>query len=41
MPMVASRSYDAIWSSHNLGHLYAHEVPLALAEDDRTPGDPE
>jgi SAM-dependent methyltransferase len=30
--LVASQSFDAIWSSHSLEHLYAHEVPLALAE---------
>lgn len=24
--------FDAVWSSHNLEHLYPHEVPLALAE---------
>jgi SAM-dependent methyltransferase len=29
---VADGSFDAIWSSHNVEHLYAHEVPLALAE---------
>jgi predicted SAM-dependent methyltransferase len=32
MPMVGTASIDAVWSSHNLEHLYAHEVPLALAE---------
>jgi hypothetical protein len=32
MPQVASASVDAVWSSHNLEHLYAHEVPRALAE---------
>jgi SAM-dependent methyltransferase len=26
------QGFDAIWSSHTLEHLYAHEVPLALAE---------
>ena len=26
------QSFDAIWSSHSLEHLYAHEVPLALSE---------
>jgi len=26
------QSFDAIWSSHTLEHLYAHEAPLALAE---------
>lgn len=29
---VSSSSVDAVWSSHNLEHLNAHEVPLALAE---------
>jgi SAM-dependent methyltransferase len=29
---VASASVDAVWSSHNLEHLFAHEVPRALAE---------
>lgn len=24
-------TFDAVWSSHNLEHLYAHEVPTALA----------
>ena len=24
---VASQTFDAIWSSHTLEHLYAHEVP--------------
>lgn len=28
----AGQSFDAIWSSHTLEHLYAHEVPIALAE---------
>lgn len=30
--LLPSRSFDAIWSSHSLEHLHAHEVPLALAE---------
>jgi len=30
--VVTDASFDAIWSSHNLEHLYAHEVPVALAE---------
>ena len=30
--LCATRSFDAIWSSHTLEHLYAHEVPSALAE---------
>ncbi len=32
MSAVASESVDAIFSSHNIEHLYAHEVPVALAE---------
>lgn len=29
---VTSESVDAVYSSHNIEHLYPHEVPLALAE---------
>ena len=32
MPTVPSNSVDAVYSSHNLEHLFAHEVPQALAE---------
>lgn len=32
MNAIASESVDAIYSSHNIEHLYAHEVPLALQE---------
>lgn len=32
MSVVAEGSVDAVWSSHNIEHLFAHEVPLALAE---------
>lgn len=32
MAVVADGSVDAVWSSHNIEHLFAHEVPLALAE---------
>ncbi len=32
MATVASGSVDAIVSSHNIEHLYPHEVPMALAE---------
>lgn len=32
MPVVQDNSVDAIWSSHNIEHLYWHEVPLALRE---------
>jgi hypothetical protein len=29
---VADASVDALYSSHNIEHLYPHEVPVALAE---------
>jgi predicted SAM-dependent methyltransferase len=32
MSSVASEFVDAIFSSHNIEHLYPHEVPMALAE---------
>jgi SAM-dependent methyltransferase len=32
MPAVPSNSMDGIWSSHNIEHLYAHDVPRALKE---------
>jgi predicted SAM-dependent methyltransferase len=32
MSAVASESVDAIFSSHNIEHLYPHEVPVALQE---------
>jgi len=32
MSAVQSGSMDAIFSSHNIEHLYVHEIPLALAE---------
>jgi len=32
MAEVADGSMDALYSSHNVEHLYAHEVPLAFAE---------
>lgn len=32
MSAVPSESVDAVFSSHNIEHLYAHEVPIALAE---------
>ena len=32
MTPVPTGSMDAVWSSHNVEHLYPHEVPLALAE---------
>lgn len=32
MRMVESGQVDAVFSSHNIEHLYPHEVPVALAE---------
>ena len=32
MSAVKTGSMDAVFSSHNIEHLYPHEVPLALAE---------
>ncbi|MBI2749224.1 MAG: methyltransferase domain-containing protein [Burkholderiales bacterium] len=32
MAVVPDVSVDAIYSSHNIEHLYAHEVPVAFAE---------
>lgn len=32
MGSVATASVDALYSSHNIEHLYAHEVPVALGE---------
>ncbi|TCZ52282.1 class I SAM-dependent methyltransferase [Roseicella aquatilis] len=32
MAAVESGSVQAVWSSHNLEHLYWHEVPVALRE---------
>ena len=32
MAAVGNGAVDAVWSSHNIDHLYPHEVPLAFAE---------
>lgn len=32
MSQVQGASVDALFSSHNIEHLYPHEVPVALAE---------
>src|SRR3954471_5234183 len=32
MAVLRPGIFDAVWSSHNLEHLYPHEVPLALTE---------
>jgi SAM-dependent methyltransferase len=30
LSVVESESVDAVWSSHNLEHVFAHEVPVVL-----------
>lgn len=35
MSSIESNSFDAVYSSHNIEHLFAHEVPLALNEMSR------
>ena len=35
MSQVGSGSMDAIFSSHNIEHIFPHEVPVALAEFNR------
>jgi SAM-dependent methyltransferase len=35
MSLVDSSSVDAIFSSHNIEHIYAHEVPIALKHFNR------
>ena len=32
MSLVQSSSVDAVYSSHNIEHVFAHEVPIALRE---------
>lgn len=32
LSMIPAGSVHAVWSSHNLEHVHAHEVPLALSE---------
>lgn len=32
MSEVPSESVDAVYSSHNIEHLYPHEVPMAFSE---------
>ena len=32
MKLVETASVDAVYSSYNLDHIYAHEVPIALGE---------
>lgn len=35
MSAVSDGSVDAVWSSHNIEHLYWHDVPVALREFNR------
>jgi predicted SAM-dependent methyltransferase len=35
LTMIESAAVDAVFSSHNLEHLFAHEVPIALREFSR------
>ena len=39
MAAVATGSMNALYSSHNIEHLYPHEVPVALQEFVRVPSD--
>tara|TARA_Y100000768_G_C23958289_1_gene673937 strand:- start:807 stop:1418 length:612 start_codon:yes stop_codon:yes gene_type:complete len=39
MSPIEDNSYDAVYSSHNIEHLYAHEVPIALKEMSRVLND--
>ena len=32
MSAIEDGSYEAVFSSHNIEHLYPHDVPIALAE---------
>ena len=32
MSLVPTASMDALYSSHNIEHVFAHEVPIALKE---------
>lgn len=36
MPDVQTESMDAVYSSHNVEHVYAYEVPIVLGEFHRT-----
>lgn len=39
MSPIDDNSYDAVYSSHNIEHLYAHQVPIALREMSRVLND--
>src|SRR5262249_48041328 len=32
LPMLPDGAVDAVWNSHTIEHLFAHEVPVALKE---------
>lgn len=32
MSVIKDKTFDAVYSAHNIEHLFAHEVPLALKE---------
>ncbi len=36
---IDSGTFDAVFSSHNIEHLFAHQVPIALREFSRVLGD--
>lgn len=39
MSPIEDRYFDAVYSSHNIEHLYAHDVPIALKEMSRVLND--
>ncbi len=39
MSMIKDGSYDAVYSAHNIEHLYPYEVPIALKEFQRVLND--
>jgi len=39
MNNIKDNSFDAVYSAHNIEHLYAHEVPIALKEFKRVLND--
>ena len=39
MSVIESNKFDAVYSSHNIEHLFAHEVPIALKEMHRVLND--
>ena len=39
LSVIESNKFDAVYSSHNIEHLFAHEVPIALKEMHRVLND--